>query len=214
MNPKDEYIIYVIDTETTGLDPEQNDIIEFSANRFYLSDISATEQMTWYLKAMNPLTVDEAALNVNKHKKEDILHLTKVGKEKYKNPKEAILEIENWINDDGMSSLDRIFAGHNPLFDINFLKSLWNKNGTLDTFPFVLDKNERIIDTKQLALFVDLCTGKRRQFYNLGSLVKNFSIRKTTAHTALGDVQMTTDLLTKILQNISPLMLEKFKDCY
>jgi DNA polymerase III alpha subunit (gram-positive type) len=209
-----EYVIYVIDTETTGLDATLNDVIEISARRFTFNNLAQQEQKTWLLRALNPATISEEALNVNKHKRSDILGLTKYGRENYGEPKEVVADFERWVMDDGVSAMDRIFAGQNPYFDVRAMQALWTKVESPDTFPFALERGNRIIDTKQLALMVDICTGKRRKFYNLSSLVKSFGAKKDRAHTAAGDVNMTTDLLIKMLSGVKSVIAEEFDQCY
>jgi DNA polymerase III epsilon subunit-like protein len=212
--PELKYVIYIIDTETTGLDAVKNDVIEISACRLTMGDEVTRDQKTWYLKAMSPETIEDEALAINHHNKSDILWLTKAGKDKYRLPSDVVVEIENWIAEDGLSSLDRIFAGQNPQFDVNALTELWRKTGSPETFPFLLTNNSRIIDTKMLAAMIDVCTGKRRRYYNLGTLVKSFGVKKAKAHTAEGDVQMTADLLLKMITPLIPIISETFKDCY
>jgi DNA polymerase III epsilon subunit-like protein len=179
-----------------------------------MGDEVTRDQKTWYLKAMSPETIEDEALAINHHNKSDILWLTKAGKDKYRLPSDVVVEIENWIAEDGLSSLDRIFAGQNPQFDVNALTELWRKTGSPETFPFLLTNNSRIIDTKMLAAMIDVCTGKRRRYYNLGTLVKSFGVKKAKAHTAEGDVQMTADLLLKMITPLIPIISETFKDCY
>jgi DNA polymerase III epsilon subunit-like protein len=210
------YIIYVIDTETTGIDPVEHDVIEISAARFTLGNTNI-DQKTWLLKALNPASITERALEVNKHKRADITHQTAYGRKHYLEPADVILDIEQWFMDDDESSMDRIFAGQNVMFDVRMLLNLWRKVDSSDTFPFDIDsvsRGNRIIDTKQLALIVDICTGHRRQYYNLGTLVKFFGAKKAKAHTAAGDVQMTTDLFMKILEVFTPAAIEKFSKLY
>jgi DNA polymerase III epsilon subunit-like protein len=209
-----EFIIYVIDTETTGLDPIKNDVIEISACRLILGQDDKREQKTWFLKAMNAETIQDEALAVNHHDRSEILWLNKAGRDKYKLPSDVIVEIENWVAEDGVSAIDRVFAGQNPVFDVNALTELWKRAGSPDTFPFALEHNSRIIDTKQLAIMVDLCTGNRRRYYNLSTLVKSFGVKKAKAHTAEGDVQMTADLLIAFLSPLTKTISETFKDCY
>jgi DNA polymerase III alpha subunit (gram-positive type) len=209
------YVIYVCDTETTGLDAEANDVIEISACRLmYDQGQVQSEQKTWLLKAMNPATIQEEALKINGHKREDILHLTKYGKDNYVLPSVVVPEIEMWIMEDNVSNVDRIFAGQNPNFDILALQALWRKTGSPDTFPFAVEKGNRIIDTKQIATLFDICTGRRRQHYNLSSLVKAFGVKKGKAHQAAEDVRMTTDLLIKFLEPIRPVVLTVFGQAY
>jgi DNA polymerase III epsilon subunit-like protein len=210
------YVIYVIDCETTGLDAVKNDVIEISACRLTSDEGSnyTREQSTWRLKALDPSTIEDKALAINGHNRDDIMHLTKFGKENYKEPADVISEIELWVMEDGMSAMDRVFVGQNPKFDIDALRELWRKAGSYDTFPFALENNNRVLDTKQIATLFDLCVGKRRRYYNLTSLVKSFGVKRGKAHQAAEDVRMTTDLLLRFIEPIKSIVSDNFSDCY
>lgn len=212
------YTGYVIDTETTGLDYEKNEIIELCIWR-----IGDAESKTWCLKPLSPETIDEEALQVNNHKLEDILWKTKEGREKYRIPSEVVPEIEMWIMSDGSAAEERIFIGQNPDFDYQFMLNLWKRVNSEDTYPFGYwiegrnghRRNQKlIIDTIQLALLIDICTGKKRNRYGLGALVKSFSITKAQAHRADGDVKMTKDLFEKIIAVLKDPIIAAFNDCY
>jgi DNA polymerase III alpha subunit (gram-positive type) len=199
----EQYIIYVQDTETTGLIPGQNEIIECSFIRLMADgDDFKEEQKSWLIKALKPSTIQEEALKVNGHKKEDILWQTKYGKENYILPSDAVVEIENWIAEDKMSTHDRVFAGQNPMFDFEHFVELWKQEDAIDTFPFHTGHNKLIIDTKHIALFFDICNNLKRERYNLGSLVSDFGVKKEKAHRADGDTRMTKDLLVTMVQQI------------
>jgi len=208
------YTIYVIDTETTGLNPQDNDVIEISMCRLSMDKPNERDQKTWCLKALNPTTIQEDALRINGHKREDIIHFTKLGREKYLEPSDVIVDIENWIIKDDVSIIDRIVVGQNILFDIEHLKALWHKVNCEETFPFDVDKGRRLIDTQQIATAIDLCTGKRRRYANLGALVESFGVKKRKAHQAEDDVAMTTDLLVTMLTPLISVATESFKNCY
>jgi len=208
------YIIYVMDTETTGLDPEENDVIEISMCRFYMDSPDEIEQKTWLLRPLNPMAIDDKALKINGHKREDILGFTKFGKENYLEPEVIVAQIEQWIMDDDQSIIDRVVAGQNILFDIRFLKGLWKKVGNEDTFPFSVENDNRIFDTKMFALAIDICTGRRRRFYNLKSLVESFGAKKLRAHRADADTLMTVDVFRKMLEPIASALEVAFKDSY
>ena len=208
------YIIYVGDTETTGMDYKIHDVIEISLCRFSLDSPDNRDQRTWFLKAQNPMTIQEEALKINGHKREDIIHFTKAGKEKYLEPSDVVLDIENWIMEDDVSVMDRILTGQNIEFDVRMLKELWKRVDASDTFPWDVDKGKRTLDTQQICNFIDLCTGRRRRYTNLATLVKAFGIKKRKAHRAEDDVAMTTDLLVKMLEPLVPAASGAFKECY
>lgn len=210
------YVIYVCDTETTGLDSSINEVIEVSFLRLFFDFTENNakikeEQKTWLLRAFNSSSIQEDALKVNGHKKEDILHLSQFGKDNYLNPKDAIAQIELWMLDDCHSSVDRIFAGQNPLFDVEFLKKLWKDHSSIESFPFSVERNNRMLDTKQLAVLVDICLSQRREKYNLTSLVKDFGITKRKAHRAEDDTKMTSDLLIKFILSMRPSIIDNLK---
>ena len=212
------YVQYTVDIESTGLDPDLHDIIEICIWR-----TGDSESKTWWLTPLNPDSITQEALTVNKHKREDILHQTEEGRAKYKHPQEVLPDIEMWIMEDESAAEDRVFIGQNPMFDYNFLLALWRKCDSLENFPFgywITEKDGtkinqgHIIDTIQLVRIVDICTGKKRLRYGLGSLVKDFSITKATAHRADGDVKMTKELYEKIMNSIRSPIIESFDNCY
>lgn len=207
------FILYVIDVETTGLELE-NDIIEISAARVILEEKPVVEQKTWLLKALNPSTIQDDALRVNGHKREDITHKTEYGRENYKEPADVIVEFETWVADDLMSSLDRIWVGQNCLFDVERMQLLWKNLGAADTFPFSLENHNRILDTKQIVALFDVATGKRRQYWSLSNLVKACGTKKEKAHAADADVRMTLNLLLFLVDIIKDSVKEKFSNCY
>lgn len=195
----EEYIIYVTDVETTGKTPGIHEIIELSSLRFCLNS-QEMEQKSWLIKAMNSDTIEEEALSVNGHKREDILHQTKYGKENYMLPTDFIPEYDAWVSMDDMSTHDRVFCGQNPYFDFDHMKAMWSQYESIDTFPFIIGHNTLIQDTKTLALTIDIAMGIKRERYNLGSLVKDFGVKKEKAHRADADVRMTKDLFVKQIQ--------------
>jgi DNA polymerase III alpha subunit (gram-positive type) len=212
------YVQYVIDIESTGLDPIKNDIIEVCFWR-----LGDAESKTWWLTPLSPENIEEEALQINKHLREDILHQTKEGREKYRHPSEVLPEIEMWLMEDGAAAEERVFIGQNPMFDYEFLLALWRKMKVEKEFPFGYwipnrDGTERnqgyIIDTMQLARFIDVCTGKKRARYGLGALVKDFGVTKSTAHRADGDVKMTKELYEKMIGVLRDPIIGAFNETY
>lgn len=182
-----KFIIYVFDTETTGLDADKNEIIEISFYR-----MSDNAQKTWFLKPSNYDSIQSDALRINGHKLEDLQMLTKYGKDTYQDPAKAIVEIENWMVDDLGTSEDRVLVGQNPSFDLEFIRKLWARTGNMETFPF--GNRPFLIDTRQIALYLDIVNNERSQYYNLSSLVEKYGVKKLKSHTSTTDTIMTKDL--------------------
>jgi DNA polymerase III epsilon subunit-like protein len=183
-----DYIIYVADVETTGLDSRLHDVIEFSLYR-----MSDDVQKTWCIKPTNPANIDHGALRINGHLIEDLRHETKIGRDKYLDPSHVIVEIENWINEDGVPTENRVMCGQNIAFDHDMLKQLWAKCQSSDTYPF----GRRTIDTMGIEFFLDLCKGTMAEGYSLNNLTKKYGVTNTKSHTAAADTLATKEVFEK-----------------
>jgi len=195
--------LYVCDTETTGLDPKIHDVIEVSILR-----LKDDVHKTWYIKPTNFETISLEALEVNKIKIEDLRrdpnsiseHEKSLGVRAYRDVKNVLPEIENFIVEAGSSTHDRILVGHNIVFDLEMLIEMWRKAGAEDTFPFV--KHGNLIDTKCLAIFYDFIRNSDVNTYNLGACIKRFGLKKRGFHEGSEDVKATKDLLMKMAEEL------------
>lgn len=179
------YEFYYADTETTGLDDRIHDVIELSLIR-----LTTGEQKTWSLKPINTNSIATDALRVNGHKLEDLLHQTKEGKEKYLDPQKVIVDVENWVLDDGVLSSNRFLIGQNVNFDRGMLEQLWKKCNSQNSFPF----GRRMLDTMIVELFLDFCQNSFQEGYSLNNLVKKYGIKNEKAHTAAADTRATKEV--------------------
>jgi DNA polymerase III epsilon subunit-like protein len=177
------YELYVLDTETTGISAVDHSPVEISIHR-----LATSEQKTWHLKPINMDTIQAAALRVNGLKMEDLKGLTKEGRELYREPAKVLVEIENWIMEDGSRSEDRFIVGHNAYFDLQMLIHLWDKCNSPGTFPW---NPRRCLDTMGLEFAIDLCRGKFAQGYALANLTKKYGVINSKAHSAAADVAAT-----------------------
>jgi DNA polymerase III alpha subunit (gram-positive type) len=188
-----KYIIYICDTETTGLDSHINDVIELSMHR-----VSDDVQKTWSLKPFNMDAIDPGALRVNGHKLEDLQGLTKYGRDTYSDPVKTIVDVENWIMEDGVSSDKRILCGHNVSFDRDMIKQLWKKCNSSETFPF----GHRMMDTMMIEFILDYAKDDLADSYSLSALLKKHGVKNDKAHSAAGDVKATKEVFEKQLNNL------------
>ncbi len=145
------------------------------------------------MKPFNPSNIEADALRINGHKKEDIFHLTNEGKDRYLDPNKIIIEVENWVMEDGVPATNRVLAGQNVGFDREFLEQHWIKGNSKDSFPF----GRRLLDTMIVQFFLDYCEGKMDEAYGLSNLVKKYGVKNDKAHTAAADVKVTTEILLK-----------------
>ena len=188
-----DYVIYVADVETTGLDSRDNDIIELSLYR-----MSDDVQKTWLLKPFNESNIDAGALRVNGHKLEDITHKTNYGRTHYHDPFKALVEIENWIMEDGFLAENRILCGQNIAFDRDMMIQAWKKNSSIDCFPF----GRRTIDTMIIAFTMDYARGTLEKGYSLANLTKKYGVKNEKAHSAAADTLATKEVFVKQIEEL------------
>jgi len=194
------YIFYVADIETTGLDARKHDVIELSLHR--LGDASDNAQKTWCFKPLTPENIEAAALKINGHKLEDITHKTKEGRERYLDPTSTLVDIENWLAEDGVPAEKRFLIGQNIAFDKERLIQLWSKCNSDESFPF----GRRLIDTMIIELFFDFCKGQFAEGYSLKNLGKKYGIKNDKAHSAAADVKATKEIFEKQVELMQKLI--------
>jgi DNA polymerase III alpha subunit (gram-positive type) len=183
-----EYIIYVCDVETTGLNSHLHDVIELSLLR-----LSDGAQKTWCFKPFSIENIDMGALRVNGHKLEDLKHETKYGRETYLDPVKTIIDVENWVMEDGLRTENRHLCGQNIAYDKGMLDQHWIKANSKDSFPF----GRRLMDTMQMEFFFDWCKGSMAEGYSLNNLTKKYGIKNEKAHSAAADVKATKEVFEK-----------------
>lgn len=182
------YKYYVIDVESLGINIVKHDVIELSILR-----LEDGEQKTWCIK---PFTIHDdvvGALRVNGHKLEDISWKTTYGRETYLPAEKVIVEIENWLADDGVPAECRFLIGHNVAFDKSMLEQLWTKCNSYDSFPF----GRRFLDTMIIELFFDYCSNNFADSYSLAGLVKKYGLKNEKSHTAAADTKVTKEVFMK-----------------
>jgi DNA polymerase III epsilon subunit-like protein len=180
--------IYYCDVESTGLDFYKHSPIEISLIRN-----STKEQKTWFLAPLDIENIDLDALKMNHNKYEDVIGKTKEGKLKYIDPRKVLIDIENWIVDDNMTTNERWLCGHNIAFDKYMLEFLWKKCNTFDSFPF----GRRMLDTMQVQLLLDLKDNALSDNYTLSNCIKRYGIKNAKAHSAEADIKATSELFLK-----------------
>lgn len=191
-----DYSIYVLDTETTGLDPVKYDVIEVSILR-----LEDGEQKSWFMQPTNPAQFEVAALRINGHKIEDLRHETVEGRETYQDPNKTIIDIENWLMEDGLPTQQRVLIGQNISFDRDMLKHLWRKCDSADSFPF----GRKYMDTMVIEMFLDYCNGEMDKKYSLVNIIKQYGVKNEKAHNAAADVRATKEVFVAQVERVKKL---------
>jgi DNA polymerase III epsilon subunit-like protein len=191
-----QYEVYGCDCETHGLDPSKHEPIEISLYR-----LSTDECRTWCLAPVNPQNIEDRALQINGHKKDDVLHRTAAGRERYRKPADVLIEIENWVMEDGMPSENRILLGHNVFFDREMLVALWDKCGTAGTYPF---NQKYSLDTMTLEFSLDYLAGTFGEGYALKNLAKTYKVKNDKSHTAESDTKTAVAIFRHQLERLKP----------
>lgn len=162
----------VIDTETTGLSPTYDSLIEVAACRVQNNEIVDT-----YSSLINPgFAIDEY-----------IAELTGITNDMLSAAPDAAAVLRQFKDFVG----DSVLVAHNANFDINFL---------YDSCQNVLDEpfSNSFIDTMRIAkrVFPDF------DHYRLKDLVKHYGITHNDTHRALGDAKATKEVYDQIKHDV------------
>lgn len=135
-----------IDTETTGLDPFDNDIIEIGAALFTDTDDSPVLTASFQAKitARRGSAIDLQALQINNRSLEEVYS-------EDNSMRDAILRnFAQWLIK--YVDKDTLIIGHNIFFDMDFIENAF------DNIDIDLDRilsRRQCIDTRQLSMFLN-----------------------------------------------------------
>jgi DNA polymerase III epsilon subunit-like protein len=115
-------------------------------------------------------------------------------------PQEVCSDIRKFLSTVQLSpqSPKPTLVGHNPSFDLGFLKRLFKISDPPGSFPF----SHRTIDTHSIAKFLQMKGYVFPEKITSDSLFEHFRIKipEGERHTALGDAIATAKLLTELLK--------------
>lgn len=174
MRPLEKEIFICLDCEATGLDPENDKIIEIAAAKFDFSNV---------LDSLQSLIDPQTEIP---QKSQEIHHISD---EMVKNkPK-----IEDFLRQFLKFIKGHILIGHCISFDLNLIKYEAQRN----RIPF--DMNEFIyIDTLRLARLYG-----ESPLNSLEILRKHFNIEEEGAHRAMNDVLVNIEVFKRLTQNFN-----------
>ena len=158
----------VVDTETTGLDPQTDRLIEIAAIR---------------VRAGKEVARFETLVKPGRKLSKAIVDLTGITDGELTNapePQDALRQFMDFLKDD-------IIVAHNANFDVNFLYDSMQRCGMKP-----LENN--FVDTMRLAK----CIRPDLNNYKLATLAKAYRIAQPKAHRALADCETTMAVLQKM----------------
>lgn len=181
--------VLYFDTETTGILPRQNEIIQFAA--IIEIDGEVKEEINVRSRPLKPENINPEALRVTGLSLDEL--------EKYPHPTEAIKEIKAFFERhiDKFDKKDKFYpAGHNVIFDLDFLQNYFITHA--DQYGTGSYQNWQALDTRVLANF--LCYQGKLSVPNikLETLCQHFEI-PLEAHDAMNDIRATRLLMKKML---------------
>lgn len=169
---------FAFDTETTGLDPTNAEIISIA---MLLLDGSLNELSRKVVFALPEGPVDPKAAAVNGYTKEKWLDKGAVTQDV------LFKEVQSFL----FGQRDLLPLGHNVSFDVGFLQALFAKHGAKISEFLSYHK----VDTVGIAIYYDLVThGTVGSYYRLTELTSRFEIPHDNAHDALSDVVSCVEL--------------------
>lgn len=179
-----------IDTETTGLDPVKNDVIQIAGIIEINNEIK--EEFEFKTRPFNIENADQKALDVHGYTLEQIRG--------FPDPNTAYQGLQTIFNKyiNKFDKKDKFTpVGYGVEFDLNFLKQFFFKNHDNYWGSWV---NWKKVDPLYLMYFLNHLGQVDLPDYKLGTVCQYFGIEIKT-HDALSDIRATRELLI-VIKNI------------
>jgi DNA polymerase-3 subunit epsilon len=178
----------VIDTETTGLDPTSNQIIQLGA--IVYNDKDEKESFSLSVTYNDHGTIEPAAFSKNK------TGIAGYMASELFNESVAIYKFCDFVLKNPCDYL----VGFNVQFDLAFLRAAFEraKVNFVNFLPYkVIDP---FVTAQMLILTGNLPSTMKT---NLSALCKHYDINSDGAHEAMADIRMTYSLMTRMMQQLS-----------
>lgn len=180
--------ILFIDTETGGLDPNQNSLLSIALviwQEFQIID--STE-----------ILIDDGVLNVSKK----ALEINRINLAEHKtkalNSQQAINRFQDFLSKHFAPEERITIGGHNINFDVNFLRHF------LVQYDYDWQKrfSHRFVDTATILYYLYLTEKLKEKAISSDDAFRLFGINVDKRHSALGDAIATAKLFTTLLKVI------------
>ena len=173
-----------IDLETTGFDPERQDIIELGcivAEQIPRPgkgpDLKIISELELKIQPTNIATADPEALRVNGYNAADWLFAVTL--------EQALAALNE-------KAKDCIMVGQNVTFDWLFLQAAYKKTGIKNAMHY------HKLDVIPMA-FAKHYHDEKLQYFSLKNLADYFGLKNEKAHTALADIKLTLEIYKKVV---------------
>ncbi|MCU0414180.1 MAG: 3'-5' exonuclease [Ignavibacteriaceae bacterium] len=179
--------VLYFDTETTGLDEKQNDIIQIAGIIVIYGVVQ--EEFEFKVQPFNYDNISQEALDIHGYNVEQL--------KTFPEPGEIYLRVIDIFSKyiDKYNKEDKFTpAGYNVEFDLRFLQQFFQKNNDVYFGSWV---NWKKIDPLPLLYYLDYCNRINLPNYKLATVCQHFEI-ELKAHDALGDIRATRELLAKL----------------
>lgn len=178
----------VIDTETTGLDPEYHEIIQIAAI-FCDDHLNKKDTTVFKIKPRYIERASEKALQVNGYHPDTwdptfmVMH-------------KALSHLNHFIDKNSNGDSPLIMVGQNVQFDYDFLKDAYKREDM--SFPF----SELSLDLIQVAKAWSYITNNRIQRFSLTHLAEFTNQVNVKPHDAGADAEVTLDILLWFINDL------------
>lgn len=184
--------ILYFDTETTGINPKVNEIIQFAA--IIEIDGVVKEEVDIRCQPTDWEHIDQSALDVNKVTIEQL--------KTFDDPSIMATKINALFDKyiDKYDTSDKFYpAGHNVQFDLDFLQAFWNKH--ISKYGTGSYQNWRSLDSRVFANFLNVSGKLDVPDIKLGTICKHWGI-EIDAHDALNDIRAARQVIKKMMSMI------------
>ena len=176
----------IIDSETSGLDPQLHSILSLAA--IVWEDGTSVAELNCYIREPQ-IVVDSESMRVNNL---DLCFVQEQGL----NPEVAVQRLLAFLATH-FPVRPIILAGHNVQFDVSFLKRLFR----LANADYGATFSHRVLDTGSVSQFLRIAAGLPLKTPSSSEAFELFHIvvPDSARHTAIGDARATAQLLTELI---------------
>jgi len=192
-----------LDTETTGLDPTKNAIIQISGIIEINGEV--VREFDFRLRPHLDALIEQQALDANKITREELLDPARLEPiDAYKALKSIFLTYINKYDKE-----DKLYlVGQNVHFDYGFLLELWKRNGDMYLGSFIhYHKIDLIALTASLRV-AGVFTKEKVPNLKLSTLAPLFGLGEQS-HDSMSDIRQTRSIFLRILEKMKVLRAEE-----